>query len=85
MSTFALKSHGPDIIKEFGLHLLKTTRPLCNRLTGFVIGHVLLSYAITYYQMKNFEHIRFKMLQQQKEDIQKLQQIKQISKKSLSD
>lgn len=84
MNTFALKSHGPAMINEFALHVLKTSGPLYNRLTGFVIGHVLLSYAISYYQMENFEYLRFKMLQQQEEDIQKLQQNKQISKKSLS-
>lgn len=59
---------------------MKITRPLYNRLTAFVIGHMLLSYAITHYQMENFEFLRFKMLQQQKEEVEKLQQMKQIKK-----
>lgn len=75
MNMFTLNSHGPGIINEFVHHLIKTSRPLYNRLTGVVIGHVLLSFAINYYQMENFEYLRFKMLQQQIEDQKKLEQI----------
>ncbi|CAI6361487.1 unnamed protein product [Macrosiphum euphorbiae] len=70
MSTFSLKSKGPDIVKEFALHVMKISRPLYNRLTAFVIGHVLLSYMISHYQMDNFEFLRIKMLQQQNEEIE---------------
>lgn len=62
--------------KEYGMHFMKISRPIYNRLTVFVIGHVLLSYAITHYQMENFEFLRFKMLQQQNEEIENLQQMK---------
>lgn len=72
MSTFSLKSKGPDIIKEFALHVMKISRPLYNRLTAFVIGHALLSYMISHYQMDNFEFLRIKMLQQQNEEIETL-------------
>ncbi|NP_001155420.1 uncharacterized protein LOC100160013 [Acyrthosiphon pisum] len=72
MSTFSLKSKGPDIVKEFALHVMKISRPLYNRLTAFVIGHVLLSYMISHYQMDNFEFLRNKMLQQQIEEIETL-------------
>ncbi|XP_060853056.1 uncharacterized protein LOC132930950 [Rhopalosiphum padi] len=81
MNTFSLGSKGPDIIKEFAQHVTKISRPLYNRLTVFVIGHVLLSYMISHYQMENFEFLRIKMLQQQNEDIEALRQSKQISYK----
>lgn len=84
MGTIVLKSNGPEIVKEFAIHVLQTSRPLCNRLTIFVIGHVLLSYAITHYQMENIEFIRLKMLEQQEQDIKSLQQSRQISNKSQS-
>ncbi|VVC29466.1 Transmembrane protein 126 [Cinara cedri] len=80
MNTFILSSNGPAIINEFALHLMKTSRPLYNRLTGFVIGHVLLSFAISYYQMENLDFLRFKMMQQQNEDIENLKQSKRINK-----
>lgn len=62
-----------NIIKEFAVHLIQTSRPFYNRLTVFAIGHVLLSYAITYYQMKNFEFLRATMLEQHKNEVQQLQ------------
>lgn len=58
---------------------MKTSTPLLNRLTVFVIGHVLLSYAITHYQMENIKFMRLKMLEQQEQDIKILQQSRQIS------
>jgi len=81
MNTYSLKSRGPGIVKEFALHALKLSRPLYNRLTAFVIGHVLLSYMISHYQMDNFEFLRNKMLQQQNEEIETLRLSKQISNK----
>lgn len=63
-------------IKTFGTHLMKTSRPIYNRLTVIVIGHALLSFAITYYQMENIEFLRLKMLEQQNEEIESLKQIK---------
>lgn len=84
MGTIVLKSNGPEILKEFAIHALQTSRPLYNRLTIFVIGHVLLSCAITHYQMENIEFIRLKMLEQQEQDIERLQQSRQIINKSRS-
>jgi len=81
MNTLNLKSRGPAVVKEFSLHVMKLSRPLYNRLTAFVIGHVLLSYMISHYQMDNFEFLRIKMLQQQNEEIESLRQSKQISDK----
>lgn len=84
MGTIVLNSNGPGIVKELAVHVMKTSRPLYNRLTVFVIGHVLLSYTITYYQMENLEFLRLKMLEQEKEDIKRLQENQQIRNKSLS-
>jgi len=81
MNTFDLKSKGSEIIKEFTMHLMKTSRPLYNRLTAFVVGHVLLSYMISHYQMDNFEFLRNKMLQQQNEEIETLRLSKKTSYK----
>jgi len=84
MGTVVLASNGFDLVKEFATHLMKTSRPIYNRLTVFVIGHVLLSYTITYYQMENLEFLRLKMLEQEKEDIKRLQETQQIRNKSPS-
>jgi len=81
MNTFNLKSKGPEVVKEFASHVMKISRPLYNRLTAFVIGHVLLSYMISHYQMDNFEFLRNKMLQQQNEEIEALHLSKQTSYK----
>ncbi|XP_022182253.1 uncharacterized protein LOC111042068 [Myzus persicae] len=81
MNTISFKSKRPEIVKEFALHAMKISRPLYNRLTAFVIGHVLLSYMISHYQMDNFEFLRIKMLQQQNEEIETLRLSKQISYK----
>lgn len=81
MNLLSFKSNGPDIVKEFAQHLTKLSRPLYNRLTAFVIGHALLSYMISHYQMENFEFLRLKMLQQQNEEIEASRQRKQISNK----
>lgn len=81
MSTYNLKSSGSGIVKEFALHVMKISRPLYNRLTAFVIGHVLLSYMISHYQMDNFEFLRIKMLQQQNEEIETLRRSEQIRNK----
>ncbi|KAL5235598.1 hypothetical protein ACI65C_003008 [Semiaphis heraclei] len=81
MNTYNLKSKGPEVVKEFALHVMKISRPLYNRLTAFVIGHVLLSYMISHYQMNNFEFLRNKMLQQQNEEIEALRLSKQTSYK----
>jgi hypothetical protein len=84
MGTYTLKSSGYHIIKECAMHILKTSQPFYNRLTVFVIGHLLLSYAITYYQIDNFELLRFKMYEQQQEQIKELEQSKQFRNKSLN-
>ncbi|KAL4090414.1 hypothetical protein QTP88_025258 [Uroleucon formosanum] len=81
MSTYNLKSSGSKIVKEFALHVMKISRPLYNRLTAFVIGHVLLSYMISHYQMNNLEFLRIKMLQQQNEEIETLRSSEQIRNK----
>lgn len=81
MNTFNLTSSGPAIFNEFSSHLMKISRPLYNRLTAFVIGHVLLSYMISEYQMNNFEFLRTKMLEQQNEEIETLRQTKKNSSK----
>lgn len=70
MGTYSLNYGSTNIIKEFAIHLMKTTRPFYNRLTVFAIGHILLSYAITYYQMKTFEFLKATMLEQHKEEVQ---------------
>lgn len=84
MGTIVFNSNGPNIVKEFAMHIMKTSRPLYNRLTVFVIGHVLLSYTITYYQMENVEFLRLRMLEQEREDIKRLQENQQIRNKSPS-
>lgn len=81
MNTYNLRSRGSGAVREFALHLMKISRPLYNRLTAFVIGHVLLSYMITHYQMDNFEFLRIKMMQQQDEEIKSLRLRNQISNK----
>lgn len=75
MGTVNLNFNNRAFINEFGMHLMKTSRPIYNRLTVFVIGHALLSFAITYYQMKNIEFLSLKMLEQQNEEIERLQKI----------
>jgi len=75
MGTFYLNSSGSNIAKEFLFHLVQISRPIYNRLTVFVIGHTLLCYTITNYQMKNLEFLRLKMFEQHKEEVQqRLQQ-----------
>lgn len=80
MGTVNLNFNSRTVINEFGMHIMKTSRPIYNRLTVFVIGHALLSLAISYYQMENIEFLRLKMLEQQNEEIERLQQIKYKSK-----
>lgn len=70
MGTYTLSNSSANVIKEFAIHLMQTTRPFYNRLTVFAIGHVLLSYAITYYQMENFEFLKASMLEQHKSEVQ---------------
>lgn len=70
MGTYTLSNGSANVIKEFAIHLMQTTRPFYNRLTVFAIGHVLLSYAITYYQMENFEFLKASMLEQHKNEVQ---------------
>lgn len=84
MGTIAFKSDGPQLLKEIATHVIKNSHPFYNRLTVFVIGHLLLSYTITHYQTKNFEFLRFKMLEQQKEEIASFEKNKQIKNKQLS-
>lgn len=72
------------MIDEFASHVLKTSRPLYNRLTALTIGHVLLCYAITHYQMENLEFIRFKILQQEREQIENLQRKNSNNNKQIS-
>lgn len=79
MGTINFKSSRTELYKEFATHAIKTSRPFSNRLTIFVIGHVLLSYAITHYQMENIEFLRLKMLAQQEEDIKNYQEYNQIN------
>lgn len=75
MGTVALKANNPaDYVKEFGMHVMKTSRPVYNGVTAFVIGHVILSYIITKYQMDNLEFLRLKMLEQQEEEIELMRQ-----------
>lgn len=83
MGTVVFKSNGSQLLKDFSMHVMKTSRPFYNRLTVFVIGHMLLSYAITHYQTENFEYLRFKMLEQQKEELELLEKSKQIKIKQL--
>lgn len=84
MGTVVLSSNGFDLVKEFATHIMKMSRPIYNRLAVFVIGHVLLSYTVTHYQMKNLEFLKLKMLEQEKEDIKRLQETQQIRNKSPS-
>lgn len=84
MGTIDFKSNGSQLLKEFTTHVMKTSRPFYNRLTVFVIGHVLLSYAVTHFQTENFEFLRFKMLEQQKEEQESLKKSKQMRDKQLS-
>lgn len=75
MGTFYLKSSRSNIAKEFLFHVVQLSRPMYNRLTVFAIGHTLLSYTITNYQMKNLEFLKLKMFEQHKEEVQqRLQQ-----------
>lgn len=77
MGTVAFNSNNAvDLAKEVTLHLMKTSRPVYNRLTVYVIGHALLCYVITKYQMDNLEFLRLKMLEQQEEEIEYLRQRK---------
>ncbi|XP_050423626.1 uncharacterized protein LOC126835229 [Adelges cooleyi] len=69
MGTVNLKSADRIMkIQEFLNHVAHTSRPFYNRLALFSISHVILSYAICYFQMKSYEYLRFKMLEQSKEE-----------------
>lgn len=82
MSTVALSgNNGFDMARGFAMHVLKTSQPLYNRLTVFVFGHLLLSYAITYYQTEHFEYLRFKMYEQHKEEVELFRQKKENANK----
>lgn len=70
MGTYFLGNSTTNIIKEFAVHLMQTSRPFYNRLAVFSIGHILLSYAVTYYQMENFEFLKATMLEQHKNEVQ---------------
>lgn len=79
MGTLTLKSTGNnaiDMAKELATHVLKTSQPIYNRLTVFVIGHILLSYVITYYQTENVEFLKFKLHEQHKEELELYHQSK---------
>ncbi|XP_050549120.1 uncharacterized protein LOC126910527 isoform X2 [Daktulosphaira vitifoliae] len=73
MGTFNLKSVGRiERLQEFFIHLRNTTHPFNNRLAIFSISHIVLSYTICYFQMKSFELLRLKLLEQSIEDAQRL-------------
>lgn len=74
MGTVDGYSSGFKIYKEFTKHLIKTSGPIYNRVTAFVIGHVLLSYAIVNYQTKNMEFLKIKLIEQDDEDREKLRE-----------
>lgn len=85
MSTIALSgNNGFDLARGFAMHVLKTSQPFHNRLTVFVIGHLLLSYAITYYQTENLEFLKYKLYEQHKEEVELFHQRKENAKKSLN-
>jgi len=78
MGTVVFNSDGPGIFKEIAMHVMKTSRPLYNRLTVFVIGHMILSYTITHYQMKNLEFLKNKMFEEEQEEIRRLRETKKL-------
>lgn len=80
MGTFYLNSNRSNIVKEFLNHLVRLSGPIYNRLTVFVIGHALLSYGITNYQMKNLEFLRLKMYEQHEEEVQQRLQSRSSTK-----
>lgn len=85
MSTIPLSGkNGFDVARGFAMHVLKISQPFYNRLTVFVIGHLLLSYAITYYQTENFEFLRFKLFEQHKEEVELFHQSKENVNKLLN-
>lgn len=77
-------NNGFDVAKGFAMHVLKTSQPFYNRLTVLVIGHLILSYAVTYYQTENFEFLRLKLYEQHLEEVELLRQRKENTNKLLN-